>query len=89
MLIVIKSNYYSIDIPAVTYANYKLIAVDVGSFGKDSDAGVFDNCPLRRVLTSGKIKIPDEKYLPGSRGLCSHRVPYETVPTSPVARKTR
>jgi hypothetical protein len=29
-------------------------------------SGVFDNCPLRRALTSGKIKIPEEKYLPGS-----------------------
>jgi hypothetical protein len=28
--------------------------------------GVFDNCPLRRALTSGKIKNPEEKYLPGS-----------------------
>jgi hypothetical protein len=23
--------------------------------------GVFYNCPLRRTLTSGKIKIPEEK----------------------------
>jgi hypothetical protein len=57
---------YSIGLPAVTDANYKFIAVDVGSFGKDSDAGVFDDCPLRRSLTSGKIKIPEGKYLPGS-----------------------
>jgi hypothetical protein len=40
--------------------------VDVGSFGKYSDAGVFYNCSLRRALISGKIKIPEEKYLPGS-----------------------
>jgi hypothetical protein len=39
MLIVIKRNYYSIGPPAVTDANYKFIAVDVGSFGKDSDRG--------------------------------------------------
>jgi hypothetical protein len=51
MLIVRKRNYYSIGLLAVTDANYKFIAVDVGSFGKDSDAGVFDNCPLRRALT--------------------------------------
>jgi hypothetical protein len=31
-----------------------------------SVTGVYDNCPLRRALTSGKIKIPEEKYLPGS-----------------------
>jgi hypothetical protein len=66
MLIVRKRNFYSIGLPAVTDANYKFIAVDVGSFGKDSDAGVFDNFPLRRALTSVKIKIPEEKYLPGS-----------------------
>jgi hypothetical protein len=63
LLIVRKRNYYSIGLLAVTDANYKFIAVDVGSFGKDSDAGVFDNCPLRRARTSGKIKIPEEKYL--------------------------
>jgi hypothetical protein len=56
MLIVRKRNYYSIGLLAVTDANYKFIAVDVGSFGKDSDAGVFDNCSLRRPRTSGKIK---------------------------------
>ncbi|KDR15131.1 hypothetical protein L798_11095, partial [Zootermopsis nevadensis] len=59
-------NYYSIGLFAVTEANYKFITVDVGSFGKDSDAGVFDNCPLRRALASGRIKLPEEKCLPGS-----------------------
>jgi hypothetical protein len=73
--------------------------VDVGSFGKDSDRG-FDNCPLRRALTSGKIKIPKKntcqvqqsKHLLVSmamRPLLSPSRPYETVPTSPVARKIR
>jgi hypothetical protein len=32
-----KRNYYSIGLLAVTDANYKFIAVDVGSFGKYSD----------------------------------------------------
>jgi hypothetical protein len=59
-------HYYSVGLLAATDANYKFITVDVGSFGKDSGAGVFDNCPLRRTLASGKIKIPEEKYLPGS-----------------------
>jgi hypothetical protein len=59
-------NYYSIGLLAITDANYKFFTVDVGSFGKDSDAAVFDNCPLRRALASGKIKLPKEKCLPGS-----------------------
>jgi hypothetical protein len=33
-------NYYPIGLLAITDANYKFITVDVGSFGKDSDAGV-------------------------------------------------
>jgi hypothetical protein len=28
--------------------------------------GFFPNCPLRHALASGKVKIPEEKYLPGS-----------------------
>jgi hypothetical protein len=39
MLIFRKRNYYSFGLLAVTDANYKFIAVDVGSFGKDSDRG--------------------------------------------------
>jgi hypothetical protein len=39
MLIVRKRNYYFIGLPAVTDANYKFTAVDVGSFGKDSNRG--------------------------------------------------
>jgi hypothetical protein len=99
ILIVRKRNYYSIGLPAVTDANYKFIAVDVGSLEKTVTGG-FDNCPLRRALTSGKIKIPGEKYLPGStikapfvfhgdEAFALTEYLYETVPTGPVARKTR
>jgi hypothetical protein len=66
ILIVRKRNYYSIGLPAVPDMNYKFIAVDVGSFRKDSDVGVFDKCPLQRALTSGKIKFSEEKYLPSA-----------------------
>jgi hypothetical protein len=61
MLIVRKRNYYSIGLPAVTYVNHKFMALL-----EKTVTGVFDNCPLRRALTSGKIKIPEEKYVPGS-----------------------
>jgi hypothetical protein len=59
-------NYCSVSLLAVTDENYKFIAVHVGSFGKDSDAGGFDNSPLRRALASRRIKIAEEKCLPGS-----------------------
>lgn len=34
-------NYYSIILFALTDANYKFMAVDVGSFGREGDAGKF------------------------------------------------
>jgi hypothetical protein len=59
-------NYYSISLLAVTDVTHKFITVDDGSFGKDNDAGVFDNCPLHCAHACGRIKIPEEKCLPGS-----------------------
>ena len=58
--------FYSIGLLAVTDANYKFITVNVGSYGKDSDGGVFDSCPLRRGIESGKINLPKEAVLNGS-----------------------
>jgi hypothetical protein len=46
------NNYCSVSLLAVTDENYRFIAVDVGCLGKDSDAGAFDNCPLRRAFAS-------------------------------------
>jgi hypothetical protein len=59
-------NFYSIGMLAVTDATYKFVTVNVGSYGKDSDAGVFDACPLRRGIESGRINFPEETILPGS-----------------------
>lgn len=59
-------NLYSIGLLAVTDAYYKFVIVNVGSYGKDSDAGVFDSCPLRRDIESGNIKFPEEATLDGS-----------------------
>lgn len=59
-------NFFSIGLLAVTDANYKFICVDVRSFGKDNDAGVFANCPLRCAIENGSIPLPEETQLPDS-----------------------
>lgn len=59
-------NFFSIGLLAVTDAQYRFIMIDVGSYGKDNDASIFENCPLRRAIQSGKIKLPEERYLPDS-----------------------
>ncbi|XP_060868502.1 uncharacterized protein LOC132943497 [Metopolophium dirhodum] len=46
--------------------------VSVGSYGKENDAGVFDECPFREAIETGKLKVPKEELLPGS----SIKTPY-------------
>ena len=59
-------NFFSISLLAVTDANYRFIMVDVGSYGKENDAGVFENCSLRREIESGNLRLPEESQLPES-----------------------
>lgn len=59
-------NFFSIGMLALTDAHYKFIMVDIGSYGKDSDGGLFEKCALRRAIESGRIMLPEETTLPGS-----------------------
>lgn len=59
-------SFFSIGLLAVTDANYKFVMINVGSYGKDNDAGVFDECPFRSAIEQGRLKIPKEQVLPGS-----------------------
>jgi hypothetical protein len=41
---------FSIILLALVDANYKFITVDVGTYGKNSDGGIFQNSALRSAL---------------------------------------
>lgn len=58
--------FFSIVLQAVADAHYKFIAVDVGGFGKQSDAGTLQASDLYSVLTKGKLEIPEPSYLPNT-----------------------
>ncbi|XP_049763762.1 uncharacterized protein LOC126263687 [Schistocerca nitens] len=64
--------YYSIVLQAVADANYKFIAVDVGAYGKQSDAGVFKESMLYKKLTNGELLLPPPTRL---EGMCQE-LPY-------------
>lgn len=59
-------NFFSIGLLGVADANYRFVMVDIGSYGKENDAGVFANCPLRGAIESEKIRLPAETCLPNS-----------------------
>lgn len=50
--------FFSIVLLALTDANYKFIMVDIGAYGKDNDAGVFDACTLKQAIEHQKLQIP-------------------------------
>ena len=50
---------------AVVDANYKFIYVDVGSYGADSDAGIFRHCA--HALEQDKAGLPPDEPLPDSQ----------------------
>jgi hypothetical protein len=51
---------------AIAGASYRLIYVDVGSFGKTSDSTIFKNSSLWKQAELGLLRIPPPKQLPGS-----------------------
>jgi hypothetical protein len=59
-------DFHSIDMLALVERNYKFLAVDVGSYGKEGDAGIFAKSPLEKNL-SNAMKFPPPRPLPGTQ----------------------
>lgn len=53
-------NYFSIVLLAMVDANYRFLAVDVGSYGKEGDSGIFAKSNLGKQVYSGDLFPPDE-----------------------------
>lgn len=56
--------FFSITLMAVVDAKYSFVMIDVGAYGKDSDAGVFANSSINHAITNGIINLPNDKELP-------------------------
>jgi len=69
---------------AVTDVNYKFVMVSVGSYGKENDAGVFDECLFRHAIETGRLKVPKEELLPGS----NIKTPYVLIGDAAFPLKT-
>jgi hypothetical protein len=58
-------NYFSIVFLAIVDPCYKFIVVDIGSYGRYSDSGIFQNLAFYQEYIDGKIILPP-KPLPGT-----------------------
>jgi len=55
---------YSIVLLALVDPCYNFIVVDVGSYGKNSDGGIFLNSNFGKALQNGKLNVPGTKKIP-------------------------
>lgn len=57
--------FFSIVLMGVCDANYRFIYVDVGTSGRWSDGGTFEQCSLNKSMVDGALNLPDPTDLPG------------------------
>ena len=57
---------FSIILLALVDARYKFITVNVGSYGRNSDGGVFAKSSLGQRLENGTLNLPVARQLPNS-----------------------
>lgn len=77
--------FFSIVLMVASDCNYNVIWANVGSQGRISDGGVFDNMKFKYLMTSGQLKLPDSRPLRGKStpirmySLQMIRFPYHTI----------
>lgn len=59
-------HFFSINLLAVTDANYTFIFVDIGAYGKDSDGGLLSNSKFQKCIENWSLNIPKDEKLPKS-----------------------
>lgn len=45
---------------------YKILYMDLGSYGHDSDAGIYDRCSFKKAIENKSLNLPMFENLPGT-----------------------
>lgn len=76
--------FFSIVLQAISDAKCKFIAIEVGSYGKQSDGGILKSSALFKLMESGELNIPPDASLPETNTTVPHvLVAVEAYPLLP------
>ncbi|XP_054012232.1 uncharacterized protein LOC128894498 [Hylaeus anthracinus] len=64
--------YYSTVLLALVDANCKFVAIDVGAYGSEGDAGIFAKSNIGKKIMAGDFNLPPPAVLPGTNILLPH-----------------
>lgn len=64
--------YFSLVLQAISDADYKFVAIEVGGKGRQRDGGTFHFSILNKLLTNNRFNVPPPRKLPGSNVILPH-----------------
>lgn len=65
-------SFFSVVLLALVDAHNKFLVVDIGSYGKEGDAGIFPKSNLGKSISTGEFKFPEPKCLPNTDIVLPH-----------------
>jgi len=51
---------------AIADANLQFITIDIGSYGREGDSNIFNECPFGKILYGKKLNFPEPNLLPNT-----------------------
>lgn len=64
--------FYSTVMLGIVDADYKFVAIDIGSYGREGDAGIYLKSKIGKQIQLNKFNIPPPKSLPGTNTVVPH-----------------
>lgn len=64
--------FYSVVMLAIVDAEYRFIAVDIGSYGREGDAGIYLKSKFGQKIINNSFNIPPPQALPGNNHILPH-----------------
>jgi len=65
-------DFFSVVLLAMVDANCKFVVVDIGSYGKEGDSGIFLKSIMGQQILNGSFSFPEDCSLPGSDIIVPH-----------------